>query len=344
LPDFEDLISLVRGPVPDRPLPAIWNYAPCHFGALGGVEDILRFYFDLDFKLDLQLRLQELLPQALLLPGLYADLGVVVEASAFGGEILWLPPGAPYIHPALSGLREVDRLRAPKPGRSGLMPLQLTQTAMINERLAAQGRGPNRYIHTMGPAEVAGLLLGYDKFFLGIYQDPARLKTLLEMVTELIIAWLRLQSEAVGGALVLCVADHVLSQVHPDHLEELLLPFERAVFSEFPEPVKIYHNEGRHTEGHIRLILTAGAEVWHFGSDVHRIGRLYDQVGDQIVLFGGLNPHGTMLTGTPEEVRQETRAVKEAARGRRLVLSTGTGTTPEVGLANQRAMVREAAA
>ena len=61
-----------------------------------------------------------------------------------------------------------------------------------------------------------------------------------------------------------------------------------------------------------------------------------------VVLFGGLNPHGAMRVGTPDEVREETRAVVEAAKGRRLILSTGTGTTPEATLANQRAMVEEA--
>jgi uroporphyrinogen-III decarboxylase len=51
-----------------------------------------------------------------------------------------------------------------------------------------------------------------------------------------------------------------------------------------------------------------------------------------------------MRHGTPALVRAETRAVVEASRGRRLLLSTGTGTTPETTLENQRAMVEEALA
>ena len=34
--------------------------------------------------------------------------------------------------------------------------------------------------------------------------------------------------------------------------------------------------------------------------------------------------------------------MKKAAEGHRILLSTGTGTTPNVNLANQRAMVEEA--
>ncbi len=341
MPDFSDLIALVRGPVPDKPLPAVWNYAPCHFGALGGMPDYHRFYFDADYKLRVHQRFQALIPRALLLPGYYPDFGVVTEASAFGGEILWYPGLAPHIYPSMQKLADVDQLRVPKAGVSGLMPMLLTQIGLFNRHLESQGLPPNRYIHTMGPAEVCALVLGHTQFFMGFYDDPGRLKTLLEIVTELIIDWLHLQNKAVGGALVLCVADHMCSQISPRHLEEWVFPFEEAVFKEFPEPVKIYHNEGAHTPGHIELMIRSGAEIWHFGSDVHDIADLYELVGDGIVLFGGLNPHGNMLHGTPEDVREETRSVKKAARGRRLLLSTGTGTTPEVGLANQQAMVEE---
>ena len=57
----------------------------------------------------------------------------------------------------------------------------------------------------------------------------------------------------------------------------------------FPEPVKIYHNEGVHTPAHVALMLKTGAEVWHFGSDVHdtlqitgleRVFRIYGSLSE----------------------------------------------------------------
>jgi uroporphyrinogen decarboxylase len=195
---------------------------------------------------------------------------------------------------------------------------------------------------SMGPAEISGLLLGYEKYYLGMYDDPKRLHILMQMVTDFVIDWIRLQNATMDDAEVLVVADHVCNQVAPDQLEEFILPYIQAIFSAFPEPIKIYHNEGYHPDKHIEAVLGFGTDVWHFGSDVHELSDLYSKVGDDIVLFGGLNPHGAMRLGTPDEVREETRAVVEAARGRRLLLSTGTGTTPEASLANQRAMVEEA--
>ncbi len=63
MPDYSDLINLVRGPLPDKPLPCIWDFFPCHAGAIGNVPNFLEYYFDVDEKLRLQQKLQELLPQ-----------------------------------------------------------------------------------------------------------------------------------------------------------------------------------------------------------------------------------------------------------------------------------------
>ena len=91
------------------------------------------------------------------------------------------------------------------------------------------------------------------------------------------------------------------------------------------------------------MILEFGADIWHFGSDQHNISELYSKIDDTIVLFGGLDPHGVMRFGGPNEVRDETLKVLQASKNKRLLLSTGTGTTPETTLENQRAMVETAA-
>lgn len=344
MPDYSDLVRLVRGPLPDKPLPCIWDFFPCHAGAVGNVPNFLEYYFDVDEKLRLQRKLQHLLPQALILPGIFPDLGVIVEVSAFGGQIIWFEQGAPFIGEAIHHPKQIDSLKLPKAGLSGLMPLALTQREIMRRKLKGQGLEMEHWGMTMGPAEVSGLLLGYQHFYYGLYENPQRIKKLMEMVTELIVDWLHLQDSAFGGLEVMCVADHVCNQVRPDQLAEFILPYERAIFSEFPRAVKIYHNEGRHVDEHIAMVLDFGADVWHFGSDKHDLAELYAKVGDRIVLFGGIDPHGVMRHGNPEQVRDETLKVLQVSKNKRLLLSTGTGTTPETTLENQRAMVEAAVA
>ncbi len=77
------------------------------------VPNFLEYYFDVDEKLRLQQKLQDLLPQALILPGIFSDLGVIVEVSAFGGQIIWFEQGAPFIGEAIHDLKEIDSLKLP---------------------------------------------------------------------------------------------------------------------------------------------------------------------------------------------------------------------------------------
>ncbi len=344
MPDYSDLINLVRGPLPEKPLPCIWDFFPCHAGAIGNVTNFLEYYFDVDEKLRLQQKLQQLLPQALILPGVFPDFGVIIEVSAFGGQIRWFEHGAPFIGEAIRDLREIDTLKMPEVGLAGLMPLALTQREIMRRKLKERGKEIEHWGMSMGPAEVSGLIMGYQNYYFGMFDDQQRIKNLMEIVTELIIEWLHKQEEAFGGLDVMCVGDHVCNQVRPDQLAEFILPYEKAIFAEFPQVVKIYHNEGRHVDEQISMILDFGADIWHFGSDQHDLSELYSKVGDRIVLFGGIDPHGVMRFGKPDEVRDETLKVIKASKNRRLLLSTGTGTTPETTLENQRAMIETVAA
>ena len=337
---YQDLIRYARGPTPEKPLPAIWDFFPCHAAAVGGVPNFLDYYFSVETKLRLQQKLQSSLPEALILPGVFPDLGVVVEASAFGGQALWFENGAPFIGPTLREPADVDHLRVPPAGLAGLMPLALTQREMMRRTLLASGREMEQFAFSMGPAEIAALLIGYDKYYLMLYDDPNRMKRLMEIATETVLGWLAKQAQCYGGVTVLVIGEHVFHQMRPDQTREFLLPYLQAIFGAFPHAIRIYHNEGRHAEEHIATVLELGADIWHFGSDVHPLETLYPRIGDRIILFGGLNPHGVMRHGTPEDVRAETRAVLGTARGRKLILSTGTGTTPETTLENQRAMVQ----
>ncbi|MBW1697688.1 MAG: hypothetical protein JRK26_12885 [Deltaproteobacteria bacterium] len=339
MPEYKDIVALVRGSIADKPLIAVWALPPNTAGVIGGIPDMIRYYFDVDERLRLETKLKELLPEALILPGFWPSLGVVVEASAFGGQIVWSRKAAPHIYPAFSDIRDIDSLSVPKPGEAGLTPLFLTQVELMRQKLKPRGLDVDKLIKSMGPAEIAGLLLGYENYFTSLYEEQHRLKKLMEIITDFIIQWLHLQQSVIGEVQLLQLADHVPSQVRPEHMEEFILPYLKAIYSEFPGPVKIYHNEGFHSDRHIAGVLQFGADIWHFGSDVHRLSDIYDRLGDAMVPFGGINPHGPMRNGKPEEVRKETKQVLAVAKGRRLLLSTGTGTSPEVTLENMRAMI-----
>ena len=48
MPQISDLVSMVRGPVTDKPLVGIWALPPCTAGVIGGIPNMIRYYFDVD--------------------------------------------------------------------------------------------------------------------------------------------------------------------------------------------------------------------------------------------------------------------------------------------------------
>lgn len=339
MPGCEDLLELVHGHPIKKHLPVIWNFVPGYDGMIGGIPNLSRYFFDVDEKLFFQKKLKNLFPDALVFPGYFPDFGVTVEVSAFGGRLQWSKNQAPYCHPALGGLSEVDSLKPLQPGETGLTAAVLVQKELMRRKLKSEGIELERVCFVMGPAEVAGLIVGYEKYYMGIYEDPARILKLTEIAAEFLIKWIAVQGEIAGGNDVVIIADHVGSQVRPAHFNEFIFPYLKAVFDESPKAVKVYHNEGFHTNEHIDLVLKLGADVWHYGSDVYEIDELLKKVDRRIIPFGGLNPHGLIRTGRPEEVRSEARKTAEKALGFKMLCSTGTGTTPDAPLANVRAMV-----
>lgn len=123
-----------------------------------------------------------------------------------------------------------------EPGLTGLTLLFLTQMGVIRQKLPDHGLALAKWVKSMGPAEIGGLLLNYENFFLGLYEEPARLKRFMAMLAEFIIKWLRLQERIIGEAEVLQLADHVPSQVPPEHLEEFVLPYLRPSTRNSPRP------------------------------------------------------------------------------------------------------------
>ena len=71
MPDYKDIVSLVRGPIPETPPIAIWALPPNTAGVVGGIPDMIRYYFDVEERLRQEIKLKNLLPEAIVLPGFW---------------------------------------------------------------------------------------------------------------------------------------------------------------------------------------------------------------------------------------------------------------------------------
>src|SRR5260370_34921122 len=112
---------------------------------------------------------------------------------------------------------------------------------------------------------------------------------------------------------------------------EFAHPYLKRICDRFPADwIKIYHNDAE-VDACLDHLPDAGFNVLNWGKQKH-ISEVKRRVGDRMVLMGNVNPLEIAVRGTPDEVKDETLAVLEAAGGERIILSVGGGARPRTRL------------
>jgi uroporphyrinogen-III decarboxylase len=315
---------------------AFWDTAP-FLNDFAGVG-LREYYEDAALKMRVQTSFQEQFPEAVLLPGVWADYGALCEPSAFGCPIVWPESGMPTALPVLRSLSEVQTLKVPDPATDGLMPKALAEYRYFWEQLKPEAIERYGYLDgvaaSFGPVELAAVLLGHANFFLSLRREPSKLHALLEITTEAVLRWLRAH-EAVNGPLKqIALADHVPGQIRPEDFEEFFLPYTNRVPEAFPAATVLYHNE--YPIPYLPLLSKLKASLFHFGGSIRNARQA---LGGTMLLMGNLDPVGLLLRGTPEEVAAKAaECLAEAGSDESFLLSSAGGLAPGTPVPNLRAM------
>jgi uroporphyrinogen decarboxylase len=95
----------------------------------------------------------------------------------------------------------------------------------------------------------------------------------------------------------------------------------------------ILHNCGARLV-HLPKVLESGAEIYHFGAPMD-IAAALEQVDEQIILCGNLDPTAVFFSGTEVEVEQQTLDLMNATRPyRNFIASSGCDLPPGVPIQN----------
>jgi uroporphyrinogen decarboxylase len=171
-----------------------------------------------------------------------------------------------------------------------------------------------------GALAQANILVGDQMLLFNLYDRPDWVIELLEVCTEVEIAFARAQIEA--GADIIGVGDAIASLVSPRMYREFALPCEQRIFQAVHEAGAI----GRlHICGNTTRILPdmldSGADIidldWMV--DIHKAAAVVD---DRAALCGNFDPVAVMLQGTPEAVEDAVRYCLEHG-GRRHFSAAG---------------------
>lgn len=172
-----------------------------------------------------------------------------------------------------------------------------------------------------------------------MYEDPATLHILLELLTDTVIAYLSAQREA--GAQVLQVFDSWGGILSPDTYREFSLRYLQRIAQELQRgegaertPLILF---GRGSALHLGELADSGAEGvgvdWLISMEEAR--RL---TGDKVALQGNLDP--SVLLSSPERIRTEVGRVLESyGSGPGHIFNLGHGITPQVKPENLKVLV-----
>ncbi|MHB0859517.1 MAG: MtaA/CmuA family methyltransferase [Anaerolineae bacterium] len=159
-----------------------------------------------------------------------------------------------------------------------------------------------------GPWSLALHLVGMETFLIGLLEEPADTRRLLDRLAEVTVRFGKAQVEA--GADALCIPDHVTGNlVGAATYRDFVLPIHRSLTQVLGAP-SILHCCGN-TLDRITYFCAAGFDCYHFESAVDA-REAVEIVAGRMSLMGNVNNPTTLLQGTPEDVRHQVTEAWEA--------------------------------
>ncbi|WP_084785510.1 uroporphyrinogen decarboxylase family protein [Neomoorella mulderi] len=315
-------------------VPVVLPLVGAIYARLAGIPDE-EYYADPATMLDAQIWFYEQIADVFTFPGIWPDFGAVAELGGMGARIVFSKDAPPYLHePVLRDVKEIAGFQPPDPRKAEFTAKNLEYLKYFQQHLPDKLRKKygfmDGHLFCGGPGEIAALMLGYEKFFYGIYDFPELIHELLRKVTDFIKAYLRAQIEIVGPPRRIYVWDHLPGMLNYQIYAQFVHPYLYEVFEFVKEAeIRLYHNENNYPHL-LDLISELPCNVCHIGPK-HDLSQSKTRL--KKCVMGNLHPIVDLLQASEEELRHRCKTmIKTAGQGGGLWLSTAGGMAPETGL------------
>ena len=291
--------------------------------------------------LDANLQAVHQFPEVLWVPGFWAEFGMISNPPSFGAKCIWPEDGFPTCEPVLRDFGQIANLTVPDVRSDGLLPLII---ARIQQNLAAIHAAGHkiRFAAAHGPLTIGSYLLDHTPFFLGMRTEPDAIQRLIEITTQFVIDWLRLQRAlfpSIDGILIL---EDMMGFVGEQDFRQFVLPHMTQIFASLDVSVRFLHNDAA---GLItaRYLEQMGVNLFNFSFE-HPIAEIRRLAGERVTLLGNIPPRDVLGLGTADAVYQQATAVlRQLPDHQRLILSGGGFTPPQLDAAKIQACCAAAA-
>lgn len=180
----------------------------------------------------------------------------------------------------------------------------------------------------IGPFSLAGRLLDVTEAMIYCYDEPDMVHTVLEKVTTFIIDYIKAYKAV--GANGIVMAEPLAGLLSPALAEEFSSNYVKRIVDavQDDEFIVVYHNCGNCTIQMIDSIIATGAPMFHFGNAI-AMDEMMEKIPADRIAMGNVDPAGQLKNGTPESVKESTKAVMEkCCKYKNFVISTGCDVPP----------------
>jgi uroporphyrinogen decarboxylase len=321
---WERFITAARLGTPDLVPVALIVDSPWLPGYAG--IDTRDYFLFPDQWLQINLDLLKRFPEAVWIPGFWAEFGMAAEPSAFGCKMRFYSDRPPSIEPLVPDLAFWEKADPINPNEDGLMPLMLRLYQRTDQRLEAEGLGI-RMVAARGPLTTASWLTGISPLMEGMLAQPEQVNKILETVTTSLIRWLEAQLGTLRQPEGILLLDDLVGMVSRRTYEKMVEPHLKRIFAHFSGILRIYHNDTP-CPHLLESLSQAGFDVFNFSHKTD-IALVKEKMLGRVALMGNVAPLDLGVRGTPEQVyAAATECLNKAAPGGGMILSFGGGVSP----------------
>ena len=191
--------------------------------------------------------------------------------------------------------------------------------------------------YVAGPFSMAGLIFGVEEASMATIMDPDKLDELCEFATSRIQEYIRLLISA--GAQIICILEPSAVMLGPDEFERFSSKYIKDISNnyKYSDISVVYHTCGN-TMHLIEKMVDSGVDALSLdslksGVDLTEVAKRVNN--NKTIIMGNINPVGTILSGKPNEVKDEViELLKSMDSFENFILSTGCDLPQNVPLEN----------
>jgi len=270
-------------------------------------------------------------PEAMFLPGFWAEYGMCGEPSAFGARSAFPKNEFPHAFPCFSTPEQIRDLEVPDPQKDGLVPLMLNRLKLNQKQIEAAGH-KIRFSVSRGPLNIATYLMGTTEFLMAMMTHPAEIHLLIRKITDYLQGFHDHQKKIFPSIEGILILDDIIGFISQEQFVEFALPYFKELYNRDLR-IRFLHNDASCMES-VQYLPDLGVNLFNMGFETD-LNQLKELTRNQVTMLGNIPPRDVLALGSADQVREATltllRSLKDPSK---VIFSCGGGMPPGVSSEN----------